>query len=62
MAMISCSGDDDRHEGFEKPFELSAGYLGMAYLGDVHVWVEDGEDVGLESRRRMDGLLQRIEL
>lgn len=60
MAMISCSGDDDRHKGFEKPFELSAEYLGMQYLGDVHVWLEEGVEVSLKSKQRMDDLLSKI--
>ena len=60
MAMISCSGHDERHEGFEKPFELSANYLGMNYLGDAHTWVEDGKEIGSESKNRIDKLLAKI--
>ena len=43
MAMISNSGHNDRKSGFEMPFEESAHYLGMHYLGDVHTWVEEDE-------------------
>lgn len=60
MAMISCSGDDERHEGFEMPFKLSADYLGMLYLGDIHVWIGDEVEIGLESKNRMDELLKKI--
>ncbi len=38
MSLISVS-NDVRNEGFEKPFELTADYLGMRYVGDQHVIV-----------------------
>lgn len=40
MAMMSC-GSHDRIEraSFSHPFESSARYLGMHYLGAVHTWV-----------------------
>lgn len=41
MAMISCSDQDDRAPHFNEPFVLSAGYLGMNYIGDTHTWVEN---------------------
>ncbi|MDJ0644525.1 MAG: NAD(P)H-dependent oxidoreductase [Flavobacteriaceae bacterium] len=43
MAMISVSNANDLKKGFEMPFVESANYLGMHYLGDTHVWVENGE-------------------
>lgn len=39
MAMLSCGGDDSRVSGFAEPFAYSAAYLGMEYLGDVHLWI-----------------------
>ena len=60
MAMISCSGHDDRDPQFGKPFTLTADYLGMEYLGDVHVWVEDEVEISLESKKRMDEFLNKI--
>lgn len=36
MGFISNSADDDRPNGFEMPFEKSAEYLGMEYIGNVH--------------------------
>ena len=41
MAMISTSNSDDLVKGFNMPFEASANYLGMNYLGDTHTWVEN---------------------
>ncbi|WP_299836934.1 NAD(P)H-dependent oxidoreductase [uncultured Tenacibaculum sp.] len=38
MAMMSNSGENDRRDGFDMPFIESAKYLGMNYLGDIHVW------------------------
>ncbi len=39
MAIVSVSNSDDLIEGFYKPFEASAHYLGMKYLGNLHAWV-----------------------
>jgi len=60
MAMISCSGHDDRDDCFAKPFELTANYLGMHYLGDTHVWIEDEGVPELESQNRMNNFLKKI--
>ncbi|MFK7808973.1 MAG: flavodoxin family protein [Saprospiraceae bacterium] len=54
MAMISCSGSDDRNENFSEPFVLSADYLAMKYLGDVHAFVEGGK-LGDGVEGRLDG-------
>ena len=43
MAMISISNANDLKDGFGMPFEASADYLGMQYLGDTHIWVEQGQ-------------------
>ena len=40
--MISVSNANDLKSGFEMPFVESASYLGMNYLGDVHLWIENG--------------------
>ena len=41
MAAICCGSDKEEFEGFFVPFRLSAAYLGMNYLGDLHTWVEE---------------------
>ena len=43
MVLISCSNEDDLPKGFSMPFEKSAEYLGMNWLGEMHGWVENGE-------------------
>ena len=53
MLLISVSNADDRIEGFAKPFEASAEYLGMQFLGDVHVWVRDRQ-LNNESKARLE--------
>ena len=40
MAALCCSSGEEEYEGFFMPFRLSAEYLGMHYLGDVHTWVD----------------------
>jgi len=41
MGVVSCSGQDDLKGGFDMPFQESASYLGMDYLGHVHAWIEN---------------------
>jgi len=41
MAMLSCGSEEDLPSYFEGPFEDTAGYLGMVYLGSTHTWVGD---------------------
>jgi multimeric flavodoxin WrbA len=53
MAMISNSGANDRKEGFSMPFEASANYLGMDYLGDVHAWFE-GTEIHADAKKIID--------
>jgi len=40
MYVISCGSECQPVEGFFIPFLLSAEYLGMKYLGDLHTWVD----------------------
>ncbi len=43
MAVISNSDGEEVFHGFTMPFEQSANYLGMSYLGHKHTWLENGE-------------------
>lgn len=43
MAVISCGSDNFENEGFFIPFEKSAEYLGMNYLGNIHTWIGESE-------------------
>lgn len=42
MALLSTSSETAETEGFQMPFYKSADYLGMNYLGAVHLGFEDG--------------------
>ena len=59
MAMLSCSNYNDLNKAFSMPFEESAKYLGMNYLGDVHTWVED-DSITEEARRIIDDYIENI--
>ena len=53
MAAFCCGSDAEEVSGFFLPFEQSAGYLGMNYLGDVHAWM-DHEEIEESVRNRLD--------
>lgn len=40
LAALSCGSDDYEVLGFFEPFKLSAEYLHMSYIGDIHTWIE----------------------
>lgn len=42
LAVMACGSEKMETSGFFEPFRLSAAYLGMDYLGNLHTWV-DGE-------------------
>ena len=43
LGLISCGSETRMNKGFAVPFQLSAEYLGMDYLGDLHGWIENGQ-------------------
>ena len=43
MALISSSSGEDPPDYFVRPFEDTAHYLGMKFVGHLHSWVEDGD-------------------
>jgi len=53
MAVISCGYDRELKPGFYMPFIESARYLGMEYLGDVHCWMREEEQVPEEITERL---------
>lgn len=59
MAMISCSNSNYINDGFTEPFRLSAEYLGMNYLGDIHTWVED-DNIPKEVEKRISTFSKNI--
>ena len=51
MAAISCGSGPGQVEGYFVPFESTAGYLGMKYLGHLHTWAADDEPLSTEITR-----------
>ena len=60
LIAVSCGSEATEVDGYFEPFRLTAGYLGMQYLGDVHTWVEDDEEPEKQVIDRMDGFIQKI--
>lgn len=38
-AALCCSSDHTDYQGFFMPFQLTANYLDMKYVGDLHTWL-----------------------
>ncbi|MFT5166446.1 MAG: multimeric flavodoxin WrbA [Saprospiraceae bacterium] len=55
MKVICCSSGEEEYPEFWKPFERSAEYLGMQYLGHSHTWIEPDE-IPLEVKNRLKDL------
>ena len=53
LGVISCASEDIIKDGFYMPFEESANYLGMSYLGSVHGWIEK-EQISKIVTKRLD--------
>jgi len=47
MAAVSCGSEKKAITGFFIPFQLSAEYLGMKYLGSLHTWLGNEEPNGI---------------
>lgn len=43
LFVIACSSDATEYAHFDLPFERTADYMGMIYLGYVHTWIEQGK-------------------
>ena len=55
MAMISNSPKNDLPEGFTMSFIESAKYLGITYLGDVHMWLsQDGKEIHSDAVKKLN--------
>lgn len=60
LLVVSSSMHDDAPKHFSHPFEMSAGYLGMEYMGYCHTWIED-DAVSEASRLRIDELIAIVQ-
>ena len=59
MAMISNSGENDLKNGYTMPFQESANYLGMHYLGDMHSWFSNNE-IAQEAKEQIDTFRKKV--
>jgi hypothetical protein len=60
MAVICCGSDKNEIETFFVPFKMSAEYLGMNYIGDIHTWVEDNS-IDKEVKERISKFAKLLE-
>ena len=56
LGVISCASEDIIKDGFYMPFEESADYLGISYLGSVHGFIENGK-IPESVQKRLDNFL-----
>ena len=56
LAAVCCSSDATAYPGFFMPFEMSAGYFEMTYLGDYHTWVEQ-KQIPVQVQQRLQSLV-----
>ena len=54
LAALSCGSDAEVTPGYFNPFRLSAEYLGMHYVGDIHTWITDDKIDEIVQKRIME--------
>lgn len=59
IAVVSCGSDEKLDLKFASPFEQSATYMNMKFLGHLHTWIATGE-IPLPVRRRLDGYIELL--
>lgn len=59
MLVISSSEADDVPPHFVEPFVMSAGYLGMNFLGYTHAHLEDGQ-ISAVAHERLDNITKLL--
>lgn len=52
LSVMSISNSDDVEASFYRPFELSAEYLGMTYLGHMHAY-GDSSNINIDTQQRI---------
>ena len=60
MGSLSCGSDQEIFDGFEMPFNQSANYLGMSYLGHVHTWISSEGVIPSKVKLRLASLLDKL--
>lgn len=58
MALMMMSSDEETFESVRTPFPLTASYMHMHYLGDVHCWIDGVMEE--EVKRRIDAFADQL--
>ncbi len=58
MAAIACGSSQVAIEGYFIPFQKSATYLKMNYLGDVHLWIDEVNVISPIAEKRLHAFTQ----
>ena len=59
MMVTATSSDDTEYPEFWIPFQRTAEYLGMDYLGHAHTWIEKNE-LPHRVKQTLNGLIDRL--
>lgn len=59
MAVMSIASDDHIKPGFLMPFQETANYLGMNWVGHVHAWQQEGQ-LAIAATQDLDSFLTLI--
>lgn len=60
MGIICCGSEAVETEGFFIPFEQSATYLGMNYVGHVHTWIE-ADSLSVAAKLQVEDFIKKLE-
>lgn len=61
LAVISCGSDQELFDGFTMPFEQSAIYLDMKYVGHLHTWLELNHKPSPLLKEKMERFIKRFD-
>jgi len=60
IAVLTCGSERTEVEGFNVPFQLTAGYLDMQYVGAVYTWMADRTKLLPEVEDRIIQFAERL--
>jgi multimeric flavodoxin WrbA len=60
LAVISCGSDQEISDGFIMPFEQSANYLNMEYVGHLHTWLEPNRKFSKLLKVKLEHFIKEI--
>ncbi len=60
MGVIACGSSKDEIEAFFIPFQKTAQYLNMTYIGDVHLWINTNHQIDIDAQQRINAFCKLI--